>query len=224
LAHARRGRSVARIVTAMFVTVVPVVVTEAIIVENRRGHSMRRLIAGAAAMSVVVAGVAGLVSVAGAAPATPKKVVVKQKFGMTMVPNRYIRDEMRFDRDVYTVASGGTVEFVMTAAQEGPHTLTVVAAKDLPKTAGQAFDCRVCHELAKAHGADPSSDAPPKFKFLENGVGQNTAPKLDRPGDSGFLPARNGSKITFKVTAPKGTTLTFMCLVHPWMQAKLVVR
>jgi len=37
LAHARRGRSVARIVTAMFVTVVPVVVTEAIIVENRRG-------------------------------------------------------------------------------------------------------------------------------------------------------------------------------------------
>ena len=37
MAHARRGRSVARIVTAMFVTVVPVVVTEAIIVENRRG-------------------------------------------------------------------------------------------------------------------------------------------------------------------------------------------
>jgi plastocyanin len=185
---------------------------------------MRRLTAGVAVMSIVVAGVAGLVSSAGAAPAAPKKVVVKQKFGMTMVPNRYIRDEMRFDRDVYTVASGGTVEFVMTAAKEGPHALTVVAAKDLPKTAEQAFNCRVCHELARAHGADPNSDAPPEFKFLENRAGQNTAPKLDRPGDSGFLPARNGNKITFKVTAPKGTTLTFMCLVHPWMQAKLVVR
>ena len=110
MAHARRGRSVARIVTAMFVTVVPVVVTEAIIVENRRGHSMRRLIAGAAAMSVVVAGVAGLVSVAGAAPATPKKVVVKQKFGMTMVPNRYIRDEMQFDRDAHVHVSGAPVD------------------------------------------------------------------------------------------------------------------
>jgi plastocyanin len=185
---------------------------------------MRRLIAGAAAMSVVAAVVGGLVSSAGAAPAAPKKVVVKQKSGMTMVANRYIRDEMRFDRDVYTVASGGTVQFVMTAAQKGPHTLTVVAAKDLPKTAEQAFNCRVCHALARAHGADPNSDAPPKLKFLENGVGQNTAPKLDKPGDSGFLPARNGSKITFKVTAPKGTTLRFMCLVHPWMQAKLVVR
>ena len=185
---------------------------------------MRRLIVGAAVVSVVVVGVAGLVSSAGAAPAAPKKVVVKQKFGMTMVANRYVRDEMRFDRDVYTVASGGRVEFVMTAAQEGPHTLTVVPAKDLPKTAAQAFNCRVCHELARAHGADPNSDTPPKFKFLENGVGQDTAPKLDKPGDSGFLPARNGSKITFKVTAPKGTTLTFMCLLHPWMQAKLVVR
>jgi hypothetical protein len=26
-----------------------------------------------------------------------------------------------------------------------------------------------------------------------------------------------------KVTAPAGTTLYFMCAVHPWMQAKLVV-
>lgn len=204
-------------------TGVPVVGTEATIVEIEGGN-MRRRIAGAAAVSVVLAGVAGLVSSAGAAPAAPKKVLVKEKFGMTMVANRYVRDEMRFDRDVYTVASGGTVEFVMTAAQEGPHTLTVVAAKDLPKTAEQAFNCRVCHELARAHGADPNTNAPPKFKFLENGVGQNVAPKLDRPGDSGFLPARNGSKIAFKVTAPKGTTLTFMCLVHPWMQAKLVVR
>ena len=62
---------------------------------------MRRLTAGAAAMSVVVAVVAALVSSAAGAPAAPKKVVVKQKFGMTMVPNRYIRDEMQFDRDAH---------------------------------------------------------------------------------------------------------------------------
>ena len=60
MAHARRGRSVARFVSAMFVTVVP--------------------------------------------------VVVKQKFGMTMVPNRYIRDEMQFDRDAHVHVSGAPVD------------------------------------------------------------------------------------------------------------------
>ena len=71
---------------------------------------MRRLTAGAAAMSVVVAVVAALVSSAAGAPAAPKKVVVKQKFGMTMVPNRYIRDEMQFDRDAHVHVSGAPVD------------------------------------------------------------------------------------------------------------------
>ncbi len=34
---------------------------------------------------------------------------------------------------------------------------------------------------------------------------------------------KKGESIDLKVTAPKGTTLYFMCLIHPWMQAKLVV-
>jgi plastocyanin len=185
---------------------------------------MRKRVGVAAVMSIAAVVAVGFVGAASAAPAAPSKVVVKQKSGMKMVPNRYIQDEMRFDRDVYTVASGGTVEFRMIAPQNGPHTLTVVAAKDLPRTAEQAFNCAVCNRLAKAHGADPNSDAPPKFKFLENGIGQNTAPRLDRPGDSGFLPAQRGAKITFKVTAHKGTTLRLICLVHPWMQATLLVR
>jgi hypothetical protein len=37
------------------------------------------------------------------------------------------------------------------------------------------------------------------------------------------VPPKDGSTITFKVAARKGTTLTFVCLVHPWMQAKLQV-
>jgi hypothetical protein len=27
--------------------------------------------------------------------------------------------------------------------------------------------------------------------------------------------------ISFKVTAKKGSTLYFMCLIHPWMQGKV---
>ena len=92
---------------------------------------------------------------------------------------------------------------------------------DLPKS----FNCKVCDKLTAAHGADPNSDAPPKFPFLENGVGQATPPVVDRPGDSGITgEGKKGESITLKVGAKKGTTLYFVCLIHPWMQAKLQVK
>jgi plastocyanin len=182
----------------------------------------RKLIAAAAGLALTVAGAAGAAAAGGAAPS---KVTVKESYSLKMVANRYIQDGMRFDKDVYTVKSGGTVKFVMSAPQEGPHTLTVVAPKDLPKTAEQAFNgCNVCSKLAKAHGAEPNSEQPPKFAFLENGVGKATAPLLDRPGDSGIVSPPPGSSVSFKVGAKKGTTLNFMCIIHPWMQAKLKVQ
>ena len=110
-------------------------------------------------------------------------------------PNRYIQDGLRWDKDVYTVKSGGTLHVVNDDGSEGPHTFTVVAKKDVPKTAKQVFNCKICNKLAKAHGADPNSDAPPKFPFLENGVGQHTPPNVDRPGDSGLhRPGQEGRR------------------------------
>jgi len=141
-----------------------------------------------------------------------------------MVPNRYIQDNLRWQKDVYTVQSGGTIHVVNMAAGEGPHTFTVVLKKDEPKTGLQAVNCRICLTLAKAHGADPNSDAPPKFQFLEDGVGQNTPPNVDKPGDSGVTgKGKKGESIDLTVTAPAGTKLYFMCLIHPWMQAELDV-
>jgi len=183
----------------------------------------RKFSVGAVGVSLSAAVAIGAVGVAGAKSDAPSKAVVKESFSLKLVPNRYIQDGMRFDKDVYNVKAGGTVQFVMNQPQDGPHTFTVVAPKDLPKTPQQAFNCKICNKLAKAHGADPNSEAPPKFLFLENGIGQNTPPKLDRPGDSGFLAPKKGASISFKVTAKKGTTLTFMCLIHPWMQAKIKV-
>jgi hypothetical protein len=84
--------------------------------------------------------------------------------------------------------------------------------------------CAACARLARAHGAVPNSNAPPKFQFVENGVGQATAPNLDRPGDSGVTGSRTNDKISFKVTAKKGKRLYFLCLIHPWMQARIQVQ
>jgi hypothetical protein len=147
---------------------------------------------------------------------------------VTSVPkmkvNRYIQDGLRWDKDVYTVKSGSTIKIVNDAADEGPHTFTIVQAKDEPKTGLQVAQCKICETLAKAHGANPNSDAPPKFQYLENGVGQKTPPLVDRPGDSGVTgPGKKGESITLKVTAKPGTKLQFMCLIHPWMQAELDV-
>jgi len=176
-----------------------------------------------------VAGCTGLAIAAGAAFAahrtaasttTIKAVAPTPKFQI----NRFVEDTLRWDKDVYKVPSGGTLHVVNMAADEGPHTFTVVAQKDLPRTLQTLFQCQICEKLGKAHGADPNSNAPPKFPFLENGVGQKTPPSVDKPGDSGVTgKGKKGESINLKVTAPAGTKLYFMCLIHPWMQAEVDV-
>jgi hypothetical protein len=168
-------------------------------------------------------GVSG-VAVAANTAAVPTSVKITEKSGLQMKANRYIQDELRWAKDVYTVKSGGTITVVNTAPQEGPHTFTVVKPKDEPTTGKGIEKCAICNKLGAAHGADPNSDAPPKFQFLENGVGQNTPPNVDRAGDSGVTGSgQKGEHISFKVTAKKGTVLHFMCLIHPWMQAEVKV-
>jgi hypothetical protein len=138
--------------------------------------------------------------------------------------NRFVQDTLRWNKDVYTVKSGGTLHIVNLAADEGPHTFTVVARKDEPRTLAALFGCKICEKLGKAHGANPNSNAPPKFPFLENGVGQQKPPLVDRPGDSGVTgKGKKGESIDLTVTAPAGTKLYFICLIHPWMQAEVDV-
>src|SRR5919201_3620632 len=174
----------------------------------------RRLIAGAVTLGFALSATG--VAVAAKTSAAPAKTTIKVSQKVVMKPNRFIQDGLRWDKDVYHVRSGGTLHIVNTAATEGPHTFTVVRKKDLPRTAAQAFNCKICNTLAAAHGADPQTEAPPKFQYLENGVGQNTPPNVDRPGDSGVTGAgKRGEAIDLKVTAKRGTTLHFMCLIHP---------
>jgi hypothetical protein len=183
---------------------------------NRRGL-------GVVAGLCLALGVTG-VALAAHTAAVPSSIKITQKGGTEIKPNRYIKDELRWAKDSYTVKSGGTITVVNTFAQEGPHTFTVVRKKDLPRTAKAFERCAICQKLGQAHGFEENSDAPPKFQFLENGVGQSTPPDVDRPGDSGLTGSgQKGEKISFKVTAKRGTILYFMCLVHPWMQSKVTV-
>lgn len=179
------------------------------------------LTAGAVALVVATAGT-GASLAAGAA--APKRANVKIVTTLKVKVNRYIQDGLRFQKDVYAVRSGGSVRIVNAAGDEGPHTFTIVRKKDLPRTPRKILNCSLCDKLGQAHGADPNSDAPPKFLFLENGVGTTTSPNFDRPGDSAFVGPNKGDAVTVKVTARKGTKLNFLCLIHPWMQSRIIVR
>ena len=180
----------------------------------------RKLAAGAAGLSLIAAGGAAAVSASGANTAqAPETAVVKQKAGFEFKPNRYIKDKLRFNKDVYTVQSGGTLRVVNTQPDEGPHSVSIVKKRDLPTS----FNCPVCNKLAEAHGADPNSNKPPKFEFVENGEGQRDPANFNKPGDSGITGEEKGDSFEVPVTAPAGKTLRMLCIVHPWMQAKLKV-
>ena len=168
-----------------------------------------KIVTGVAVLAVAFGTTTAGVAAGGKAP---KRATIKVKHGL------------RWNKDVYRVRHNGTLHVVNTAADEGPHTFTVVKKRDLPTTVKELFGCKICAKLGEAHGADPESDAPPKFQYLENGVGQDTPPNVDRPGDSGVTgPGQKGESIDLKVTAPKGKVLHFMCLIHPWMQARVRV-
>jgi hypothetical protein len=182
----------------------------------------RKLLLGAAVLAVAAVGAAG--AMAGSGKRTAVTTVKAVSRPPNMVVNRYIQDNLRWDKDVYKVASGGTIHVVNLAADEGPHTFTIVRKRDAPRTGLQVVNCRICNALAKAHGANPNTDAPPKFPFLEDGVGQQTPPSIDKPGDSGVTgKGKKGESIDLTVTAPAGTKLWMICLVHPWMQAEIDV-
>jgi hypothetical protein len=175
--------------------------------------------AGCAAVAVAAAG--AMAGNGHSSTVTTVKAITKPP---TVLLNRYIQDNLRWNKDVYSVPSGGTIHVVNLAADEGPHTFTIVAKKDAPKTGLQMVNCKICNVLAKAHGADPNSNAPPKFQYLDNGVGQNTPPNVDKPGDSGVTgKGKKGESIDLPVTAAAGTKLWMMCLIHPWMQAEIDV-
>ena len=94
----------------------------------------RRLIAGMSVLALAV-GATGATMAQGAA--APSKTTIKSKTKLVVKVNRYIQDGLRWDKDAYTVTSGGTLHIVNGDGREGPHTFTVVAKKDLPKTAAQ---------------------------------------------------------------------------------------
>ena len=126
--------------------------------------------------------------------------------------NKLAFDNQRFSRTAFAIRSGGAVTLVNRAKTEDPHTISLVEKAQLPKT----FDCEVCGEIFGAHGAGGENGGP------ANPVVDVGAPGYDQPGDSTYVAPH--ARVSFEVTAPAGTTLHFICAIHPWMQGRIKVR
>jgi plastocyanin len=112
-------------------------------------------------------------------------------------------------------------------SQVGPHTFSLVEKGLLPKTAKARKSCftpgHICLSIAEWHKFNPKTEKVGKQEVEVGPLGWSTPGSLKKPGDSWFSGEKPGGEVDRKVTAKAGTTLYFMCAVHPWMQGKIKV-
>jgi plastocyanin len=139
----------------------------------------------------------------------------------TFEGNALFLSNLRFAPENIKVDSGDTVIWADNALTTSPHTITIVEREDVPVNFAQAYICNwdkrilgvdgPCLQFMDAHGG-----LPPTTPIVN--VGRNG---LDVPGDSLFLPG--GGSVSAEVTARPGTTLHYICIIHPWMQGTIKV-
>jgi plastocyanin len=157
-----------------------------------------------------------------AAPKPPSKATITIKGSQAFKPNQYLQLNDSYTPGTVTIASGGTITLKNTDTDA--HSLSLVKRSDVPRTVNQVNNCPVCGPIMQAHGINPNGPplmGPPPHPDVNAG-----APGFDTPGDSTLVgpKGRPRPKVSFKVTAKRGTTLYFICIFHPWMQGKLVVK
>jgi hypothetical protein len=110
--------------------------------------------------------------------------------------------------------------------QVGPHTFALVTKGSIPKTRKARQHCftpkHICMAIASWHGV--KGNGPLKQNPATAGAeGWDTLGSLTKKGDSWFTGEKPGTSIAQKVTAAAGTTIYFMCAIHPWMHGQIEV-
>jgi plastocyanin len=155
----------------------------------------------------------GLAGAASAGPARTVQIIGDEQF----VPNAVVMVTLRFSPGPLSVASGDSVTW--TNGTDEPHTITIVDAADVPTSIDDVFGCTApggpCFPALVGHLATN----PPTIVL---GGGADGAAGLDGVGDS--LLVFPGGAISAPVTAAAGTTLNYLCAIHPWMIGSIAVR
>jgi hypothetical protein len=153
------------------------------------------------------------------AAVTPPKKTIDIKGGPSKKKNKFgIKDSMRWSPAKFAIASDGTLTIKgMTSSKEGPHTFSIVKSSQEPTTKKQVENCSVCNGFFKKHQVNEKTNKVGKPLVNAGATG------FDAPGDSIVIaPGKSTTKI--KISAKPGTTLSYICAVHPWMQGKVTVK
>jgi hypothetical protein len=127
-----------------------------------------------------------------------------------------------------TIVKGEELEVLNTTnpKQVGPHTFSLVTKGLIPKTAKQRQLCFTPHHICKAiaawHGVK-GEGAPTKNPANAGAEGWDTLGSLTKKGDSWFTGSKPNASFEQPVTAAAGTTIYFMCAIHPWMHGSIEV-
>jgi len=127
-----------------------------------------------------------------------------------------------------TIVAGQELEVLnqTNPKQVGPHTFSLVTKGSLPKTPKARQICftpkHICMSIAHWHGV--KGNGPVKVNPVEVGAeGWDTLGSVTKKGDSWFTGSKPNASITEKVSAVAGSTIYFMCAIHPWMQGSIQV-
>lgn len=152
--------------------------------------------------------------ISAAAPGQRGGTVVVTKGREGFEPNAQVYATLRFAPEVITVNSGDTLTWKHLDSSHDPHTITITTnRRELPHDF-EGENCKVCQQADKGH----FSRGKPPVPVLNKG-----APGLDTRGDSLFMRPKRNATVSAVISAPAGATLYFVCIIHPWMQAKIKV-
>jgi hypothetical protein len=109
----------------------------------------------------------------------------------------------------------------------GPHTFSLVTKGSIPKTPKARQTCftpkHICMSIAKWHGTNgngPVTKNPAKAGL----AGWDALGSVTKKGDSWFTGEKEpGTSIVQPVSAAAGTTIYFMCAIHPFMHGSIEV-
>lgn len=128
-----------------------------------------------------------------------------------------------------TIVAGEELEVLNTTnpRKVGPHTFSLVTKGSIPKTGKAEKNCftpkHICMSIAHWHGTD--GNGPVTKNPAKAGLdGWDTLGSVTKKGDSWFTGEKeSGTSIEQPVSAAAGTTIYFMCAIHPFMHGSIEV-
>lgn len=128
-----------------------------------------------------------------------------------------------------TIIAGEDLEVLneTNPKQVGPHTFSLVTKGSIPKTPKARQTCftpkHICMAIAHWHGTNGNGPVT-KNPAKAGAAGWDTLGSVTKTGDSWFTgEKKSGTSIVQPVTAAAGTTIYFMCAIHPFMHGSIEV-